>query len=101
MPDQRTPLGGTHANDWRPVREQVPLAELPADARGFVRFDCKACPRTHKIAMADLRARFSPDAGLVNILNAIRPKDCPHAGFDAFGHNRCGIYYRALGGPHD
>ena len=100
MPDQRTPLGGTHARDWQPLREQVPLAEAPVDARGFVRFNCRACPRTGKIALADLKARFAPDAGLVNILNAIRPTDCPGAGFDAVGHNRCGIYYRDLAGPN-
>jgi hypothetical protein len=98
MQDERTPIGGTHARDWRPLREQVPLSELRADAAGFVHLDCRACPRTEKIALADLRARFAPDAGLVNILNAIRPTDCPHAGFDAVGHNRCGIYYRDLAG---
>lgn len=100
MQDQRTPLGGTHARDWRALREQVPLAELRADARGFVRFDCKSCPHTGEIALADLRRRFAPDAGLVNILNTIRPNDCPGAGADFQGFNRCGIRYRDLEGSN-
>jgi hypothetical protein len=49
----------------------------------------------------DLRARFAQDAGLVNVLNAIRPDDCPGAGVDFQGFNRCGIYYRDLGGQAD
>ena len=99
MQNQKTPIGGTHARDWQPLREQAPLSALKPDDAGFVHFECVACPRTDKIALADLRARFAPDAGLVNILNAIRPTDCPHAGFDAVGHNRCGIYYRDRAAP--
>jgi hypothetical protein len=99
MPE-RTPIGGTHARDFALVREQVPLCELKPDEAGYVRLACRACPRTDKIPLADLKARFAPEAGLVNILNAIRPTDCPGAGFNAVGHNRCGIYYRDLGGPN-
>jgi len=100
MQDRRTPIGGTHARDWQPLREQVALANVPVDARGDVRFGCRRCPHTGKVAAADLRARFAPDAGLVNILNALRPKDCPGAGVDFQGFNRCGFYYRDLGGPN-
>lgn len=100
MLDRRTPIGGTHARDWEPLRTQVSLTNVPVDDRGYVRFNCKTCPHAGEIAVADLRARFAPDAGLVNILNAIRPKDCPGAGADFQGFNRCGIYYRDLGGPN-
>lgn len=93
-------IGQTHARDFGLHRQQVPLAELQADPEGFVRFCCKVCPHTGKIALVDLRARFAPDAGLVNILNAIRPHDCPGAGLDFQGFNRCGIHYRDLGGPN-
>jgi hypothetical protein len=90
------PIGQTHDRDFSLHRQQVPLAELRADAEGFVHFRCKACPRTDRIALAELKARFAPEAGLVNILNAIRPKDCPGAGVDFQGFNRCGIHYGDL-----
>jgi hypothetical protein len=94
-------IGQTHARDFSLYRMQTPLADLRADAQGFVHFCCKACPRTDRIALDDLRARFAQDAGLVNVLNAIRPDDCPGAGVDFQGFNRCGIYYRDLGGQAD
>jgi hypothetical protein len=101
MKDRRTPIGGTHARDFDQLQQQTPLAELRADERGFVRFDCKICPRTGEIALADLRARFALNAGLVGILNAIRPSDCPGAGVDFQGFNRCGYRYRDLAGRAD
>ena len=79
-------------------RTQVTLAELPADAEGFVRFWCRRCPRTDRIPLATLKARFAPEAGLVNILNAIKPPDCPLAGEDAQGNHPCDYRYRDLGG---
>jgi hypothetical protein len=93
-----TPIGETHSRDFNLDRQQVRLAELQGDADGFVWFCCKVCPRTDRIALDELRARFTPGAGLVNILNALRPKDCPGAGVDFQGFNRCGIRYRDLGG---
>ncbi|MGH6909797.1 MAG: hypothetical protein ACREE0_14590 [Phenylobacterium sp.] len=93
-----TPIGETHARDFSLDRQQVRLAELRGDAEGSVRFCCRVCPHTGEIALDELRARFGPGAGLVNVLNAIRPTDCPGAGVDFQGFNRCGIRYRDLGG---
>lgn len=95
MPE-RTPLGGMHARDFDACRQQVPLAELTGDHLGYVRFACTRCPRRGKIRLEALRARFAPDAGLVNVLNAIAPKDCPGAKHDAQGIKRCGFHYRDL-----
>ena len=95
MPE-RTPLGGTHARDFDDGRQQVPLSELTGDDLGYVRFDCTRCPRRGKIRLEALRARFAPAAGLVNILNAVAPKDCPGARHDAQGIKRCGFHYRGL-----
>lgn len=79
------------------MRTQRTLDTLPADAEGFVRFRCLSCPRTGKIALAKLQERFAPDAGLVNVLNAIMPPDCPKAGADPWGNHPCGFCYRDLG----
>jgi hypothetical protein len=95
MPE-RTAIGGMHARDFDDFRQQRPLSDLTADHLGYVRFACKRCPRTGRIRLADLRARFPPEAGLVNILNAVMPKDCPGNARDAQGIKRCGFHYRDL-----
>jgi hypothetical protein len=98
MDRRRTPIGGTHARDFAAVRQQRTLAELTGDAEGFVRFGCLKCPRTGKVELAKLRARFAPSEGLVNILNRLAPADCPLAGEDPWGNHPCGFCYRDLGG---
>jgi hypothetical protein len=95
MPEH-TPIGGTHVRDFDDLRQQRPLSDLRADHLGHVRFACSLCPRTGEIRLADLRARFPAQAGLVNVLNAVRPADCPHAERDASGTLRCGFHYRDL-----
>jgi hypothetical protein len=95
MPE-RTPIGGTHARDYRPMREQRPLTDLTADPLGYVRFTCSRCPRLGKIRLADLQARFAAAAGLVNVLNAVAPRDCPHAKPNPSGTRSCGFRYRDL-----
>jgi hypothetical protein len=90
------PIGSTHARDYAPMREQLPLSSLTADESGFVRFKCSKCPRLEKAPLAKLRERFHPDAGLVNILNAILPTDCPNATPNASGIRSCGFHYRDL-----
>jgi hypothetical protein len=90
------PIGSLHVRDFAPLRTQRRLAELTADARGFVRFSCLHCPRTGEVALADLRARFRPDEGLVNILNTLLPADCPGAVRDPSGVVRCGFCYSDL-----
>lgn len=96
MQQRRTPIGGTHARDFDSVPMQVPLTNLSADERGYVRFRCMVCPRTGKIRLSDLHARFKPTDGLVNILNAVRPKDCTKSPPDPWGIVRCGFCYRDL-----
>ena len=86
-----------HHRDFSLHRTQVTLAELPGDAAGLVHLCCGRCPRTDAIPLARLRAEFAPGAGLVNILNAIRPGNCAFAGVDFQGFNRCGYRYRDLG----
>lgn len=95
--EKRTPIGGMHARDFEGWRTQRPLAEVSVDSEGYVRFRCLTCPRDGKIAAASLRARFGPTEGLVNILNILKPKDCPHAEPDPSGNHRCGWCYRDLG----
>lgn len=90
------PIGSLHVRDFAELRQQRQLSELTADAGGYVRFDCGGCPRTGKIRLADLQARFRPDAGLVDILNALAPKDCPKARPDPWGHRPCRFQYRDL-----
>jgi hypothetical protein len=85
-----------HARDFGEMREQRTLAELGADDLGYVRFVCAGCPRTGKVALAKLRERFAPGAGLVNILNTLLPKDCPHAAPDPWGVRSCKFRYRDL-----
>jgi hypothetical protein len=90
------PIGALHVRDFAPMRTQRRLAELGADAAGLVRFSCLHCPRTGEVALADLRARFAPDEGLVNILNTLLPADCPRAARDPSGVVRCGFCYDDL-----
>jgi hypothetical protein len=92
-------MGSLHSRDFAEMRQQVPLSEVPVDAGGYVRFSCTICPRTGRIALADLQARFRPREGLVNILNAVAPKDCPKVAPDPWGNHPCGFCYRDLGGP--
>jgi len=80
------------------MRTQVPLSDLQPDAHGYVHFDCKLCERTAQIPLADLKARFRPTEGLVNILNQLLPQDCPKAHPDPSGIRACGFRYRDLGG---
>lgn len=101
MDSRRTPYGGMHSRDFSTYRQQRTLGEAPVDGRGDVRFACTRCPRTGKVAMAELRARFSPQAGLVNILNALLPADCGKSKRTPGGHVECGYYYRDLGGRSD
>jgi hypothetical protein len=96
MPDERTPIGHMHARDFAPMRTQVPLSDLRADEAGWVRFTCKRCPRTGKVRLEALKARFSPDEGLVDILNMLLPADCPHAEPNAWDIRSCGWRYRDL-----
>lgn len=96
MNDIRTPIGGTHARDFAPLRQQRPLSELRADTAGFVRFACLKCPRQDRVALAELRGRFHADAGLVDVLNALAPKDCALAQKDPWGNHLCGFCYRDL-----
>ena len=95
--DRRTPLGGTHARDFKPMRQQAPLSELTAGEDGYVRFSCSRCPRTGKIRLAELHARFAPEAGLVNVLNTVAPRDCGRRSRKHAGDPGCGWYYRDLG----
>ncbi|THD56534.1 hypothetical protein [Phenylobacterium sp.] len=90
------PPGYMKTRDFAPMRQQVPLSELTGDARGDVWFACTRCPHAERRALADLRARFAPDAGLVNILNTLRPKDCPKSERNASGIVGCGFHYRDL-----
>jgi hypothetical protein len=96
MSDRPLPIGSLHAREFAPMRTQVPLSELRADGEGDVRFACKQCPRTEKIPLVDLQARFQPSEGLVNILNCILPDDCPRAGRNSSGLRECGFHYRDL-----
>jgi hypothetical protein len=86
-----------HHRDFALDGQQVTLAEAPVDADGLVWFRCLKCPRTGKVRLARLQARFAPTEGLVNILNALAPKDCPLAGADPWGNHLCGFCYRDLG----
>lgn len=92
------PIGRMHVRDFAAGNEQRRLATLQADGEGYVRFTCSKCPRTGKVRLAKLRERFSPSEGLVNILNTLAPKDCPHAQPDPSGNHACGFRYRDLGG---
>jgi hypothetical protein len=87
-----------HVRDFAQQREQRSLASLTADEGGYVRFVCLHCPRTGKIPLATLRERFRPDAGLVDILNAMLPEDCAKSVPDPSGIRACGFCYRDLGG---
>jgi hypothetical protein len=78
------------------MREQRPLSDLTADQLGYVRFVCTRCPRSGKVKLASLQARFRVDAGLVDILNALAPKDCSGAKRNPWGSHSCGFYYRDL-----
>jgi len=86
-----------HYRDFRDMREQRPLSELPADAEGFVRFKCLKCPRTGKVRLARLQERSTPDTWLVTILNTLLPKDCPDAKPNPWKSTPCGFCYRDLG----
>jgi hypothetical protein len=48
------------------------------------------------VALAKLRERFAPGAGLVNILNTLLPKDCPNAAPDPWGVRSRKFHYRDL-----
>lgn len=89
-------IGHTHVRDFDLRRSQRALAELAADDAGYVRFSCLKCPRTGLVELAQLRARFRPTEGLVNILNSLAPPDCPLAAPDASGNRTCGYCYRDL-----
>jgi hypothetical protein len=91
------PIGSLHVRDFAELRQQVPLRDLTADEAGLVWFECTACPRQESHPLSQMRARFHPDAGLVNILNALKPKDCPKARPDPWGNHPCGFRYRDLG----
>ncbi|HEY2749763.1 hypothetical protein [Phenylobacterium sp.] len=97
-PSGPLPIGSLHARDFAPMRTQRTLAEAPADSQGYVRFSClnRDCSRTGKIRLAALQQRFAPGEGLVNILNAVMPKDCPRSAPDPWGSRRCGFCYRDL-----
>jgi len=99
MPQNRTPIGQMHARDFDTYRQQRSLSELVPDIGGYIRFGCLHgdCQRTGKIPLAVLQARYRPQAGLVDILNALRPKDCPKGKPDPSGSRRCGWCYRGLG----
>jgi hypothetical protein len=90
------PIGQMHVRDFADLRQQRTLAELPADAEGFVHFRCRKCPRTEKVELATLQARFRTTEGLVNILNTLAPTDCALAGADPWGNHPCGFCYRDL-----
>jgi hypothetical protein len=90
------PIGSLHVRDFAELRRQRPLSELTADEGGFVRFACLKCPRTGKVRLASLHARFAPTEGLVGILNDLAPKDCPLAGPDPWSSRACGFCYRDL-----
>jgi hypothetical protein len=92
MPE-RTPIGGMRASDFADLREQRPLSDLRADAGGYVRFDC---PRAGKLKLETMLTRFRPGAGLVNILNALAPKDCPKTEPNPSGIRSCAWRYRDL-----
>jgi hypothetical protein len=90
------PIGSLHVRDFDGLRTQRTLAELKADAHGLVQFRCLKCPRTEAVPMAVLTARFRATAGLVDILNALAPADCPQAGVDVSGNHPCGFCYGEL-----
>ena len=94
---KRTQIGGMQARDFDSGQTQALLETVPQDEQGYVRFACMSCPRTGKVAAAKLRDRFAPTEGLVNILNVLKPKDCPRARPDPWGNHRCGWCYRDLG----
>ena len=96
MPRERTPIGRMHVRDFAPARTQRPLSDLTADGLGYVRFDCGGCPRTGKVRLEALKARFAPDTGLVNVLNSILPQDCPLRDPDPSGSRLCRFRYRDL-----
>ncbi|RAK59879.1 hypothetical protein DJ021_08700 [Phenylobacterium hankyongense] len=85
-----------HDRDFSLHRTQRPLAELRADAQGFVRFNCSKCPRTGKVRLAKLRERFPPTEGLVDILLRLTPTDCEFAERSPWGTRQCGFCYRDL-----
>lgn len=85
-----------HHRDFSLHRMQRTLSALTADDQGFVRFACLKCPRTGKVALAALQARFAPEEGLVNILNTLAPKACALAKADPWGNRACGFCYRDL-----
>lgn len=97
MADGPLPIGSLHVRDFRAdLRVQRTLADLTGDDRGDVSFACLKCPHQGKMALAELRARFRPDAGLVDILNVLMPSGCVKAARDPSGSRACGFCYRDL-----
>lgn len=84
-----------HQRDFLPMREQAPLRSVPTDARGQVRFVCLECARSFALQVSELLARFGPDAGLVNVLNASLPEACRGIPNHP-GRRHCGLHYRDL-----
>ena len=85
-----------HARDFAPLRQQRPLTDLTADETGSVRLSCSRCPRQETVALLELHQRFSPQAGLVDVLNALAAGYCAKARSDASGTRHCGLCYRDL-----
>lgn len=91
-----SPHDPIHARDFAPMRQQRSLAELTGDSAGWVRLSCSQCPRQAKVALSDLRQRFAPREGLVNVLNILASERCARTRADASGTSRCGLRYRDL-----
>lgn len=94
---ERLPIGSLHSRDFASMPTQVPLARATVDENGDVWFCCTKCPRTEKRALADLKTEFTPETGLVSVLNWVQ-KDCPRYQLDPWGNRHCGLRYRDLAG---
>lgn len=73
------------------LRTQRTLAEYPTE---MVNLACSRCDRTGRLSKARLLAEHGPGVGLVNLLNRLRPADCPLNVTNLMtGGNDCGIRY--------
>lgn len=86
--DRAKPLSGDG------MRTQRTLGEYPTET--YVNLKCLKCPRTGRLRKDRLLAKYGPHMGLVNLINQLRPDDCPQNTVSPEGHNGCAICYGDL-----
>lgn len=76
---------------------QVRLGAYPTEE--WVNLKCLKCDRKGRLSKARLLAEHGPNKGLVDLINTLRPDNCPHNTRTVEGFNPCGICYADLKHP--